>query len=37
MVTHGPRTATSSSTHAYVGFLLPLLIELQHLEARDRP
>ncbi len=35
MITHGPRT-DFVLTHAYVGFLLPLLIELQHLEARDR-
>jgi len=36
MITHG--TATDFVlTHAYVGFLLPLLIELQHLEARPRP
>lgn len=33
MVTHGTDT-DFVLTHAYVGFLLPLLIELQHLEAR---
>jgi hypothetical protein len=36
MVTHGT-DRDFVLTHAYVGFLLPLLIELQHLEARDRP
>jgi hypothetical protein len=36
MVTHGTET-DFVLTHAYVGFLLPLLIELQHLEARERP
>jgi hypothetical protein len=33
-VTHGP-TASYTLTSAYVGFLLPLLIELQHLERHD--
>jgi hypothetical protein len=35
MITHGTGT-DFVLTHAYVGFLLPLLIELQHLEARER-
>ncbi len=34
MVTHG--TASDFTlTHAYVGFLIPLLIELQHLDERS--
>lgn len=33
MITHGS-DHDFTLTHAYVGFLLPLLIELQHLEAR---
>jgi hypothetical protein len=34
-ITHGP-THDYVLTSAYIGFLLPLLIELQHLERRDR-
>jgi hypothetical protein len=33
-VTHGP-SASYTLTSAYVGFLLPLMIELQHLERHD--
>ena len=35
MTTHGTHS-DFALTHAYVGFLLPLLIEVQHLEARPR-
>jgi hypothetical protein len=35
MTTHGT-TSDFALTHAYVGYLLPLLIEVQHLEARPR-
>lgn len=34
-ITHGP-THDYVLTNAYVGFLLPLMVELQHLEARER-
>jgi hypothetical protein len=34
-VTHGP-THDYTLTNAYVGYLLPLMVELQHLEARER-
>ncbi len=33
MVTHGP-TSDYTLTNAYVGFLLPLMIELQHITVR---
>jgi hypothetical protein len=33
MVTHGPRS-DFTLTNAYVGFLLPLMIELQYIEER---
>jgi hypothetical protein len=33
-VTHG-RTASYTLTSAYVGFLLPLMVELQHLERHE--
>jgi len=33
MVTHGP-TADYTLTNAYVGFLIPLMIELQHIAER---
>lgn len=35
-VTAGP-THDYTLTSAYIGFLLPLMVELQHLEARERP
>ena len=35
-ITHGPN-ADYVLTSAYIGFLLPLLVELQHLERRERP
>ncbi len=34
--THGP-TRDYTMTSAYVGFVLPLMIEIQHLEAHERP
>ncbi len=34
-ITHGP-THDYVLTSAYIGFLLPLMVELQHLERRDR-
>lgn len=34
--THGP-THDYTLTSAYVGFVIPLLIELQHLERHDKP
>ena len=34
-ITHGP-THDYVLTSAYIGFLLPLMIELQHLERRER-
>jgi hypothetical protein len=34
--THGP-THDYTMTSAYIGFVMPLLIELQHLERRERP
>ena len=34
--THGP-THDYTMTSAYIGFVIPLLIELQHLERRERP
>jgi hypothetical protein len=34
MVTHGP-TADYTLTNAYVGFLIPLMIELQHIAERS--
>jgi hypothetical protein len=34
MVTHGT-TSDFTLTHAYVGFLIPLLIELQHITERS--
>jgi hypothetical protein len=33
--THGP-TADYTMTSAYIGFLLPLMIELQHLQKHER-
>jgi hypothetical protein len=33
--THGP-TADYTLTSAYIGFVMPLLVELQHLERHDR-
>jgi hypothetical protein len=33
--THGP-TADYVLTNAYIGFVLPLMIELQHLERQER-
>jgi hypothetical protein len=36
MMTHGP-TDDYTLTNAYVGFLLPLMIELQHIERQPRP
>ena len=33
--THGP-THDYTLTSAYIGFLLPLMVELQHLERRER-
>lgn len=36
MVTHGP-TADYTLTNAYVGFLIPLMIELQHIAERPAP
>jgi hypothetical protein len=36
MVTHGP-TDDYTLTNAYIGFLLPLMIELQHIERQPRP
>lgn len=35
-VTHGP-VDDYTLTSAYIGFLLPLLVELQHLERHPRP
>ena len=34
--THGP-THDYTLTSAYIGFVIPLLVELQHLERHDRP
>ncbi len=34
--THGP-TYDYTLTSAYIGFVIPLLVELQHLERHDRP
>ncbi len=34
-ITHGP-THDYVLTSAYIGFLLPLMVELQHLERRER-
>jgi hypothetical protein len=34
--THGP-THDYTLTSAYIGFVLPLMIELQHLQRHDRP
>ncbi|HZR12055.1 MAG TPA: hypothetical protein VFC33_02280 [Acidimicrobiia bacterium] len=34
-VTHGPERSYTM-TSAYIGFVLPLMIELQHLAVRDR-
>jgi hypothetical protein len=34
MVTHGP-TSDYTLTNAYIGFLIPLMIELQHITARS--
>jgi hypothetical protein len=34
-VTHGP-THDYTLTNAYIGFLLPMMVELQHLEGRRR-
>ena len=34
MVTHGP-TSDYTLTNAYIGFLLPLMIELQHITVRS--
>jgi hypothetical protein len=34
MVTHGPRS-DFTLTNAYIGFLLPLMIELQYIEERS--
>ena len=34
MVTHGP-TSDYTLTNAYVGFLIPLMIELQHITVRS--
>jgi hypothetical protein len=36
MITHGP-TDDYTLTNAYVGFLFPLMIELQHIERQPRP
>ncbi|MGP0031721.1 MAG: hypothetical protein ACLPVF_14585 [Acidimicrobiales bacterium] len=36
MVTHGP-TDDYTLTNAYIGFVLPLMIELQHIERQARP
>ena len=33
MITHGP-TADYTLTNAYIGFLIPLMIELQHIAER---
>ncbi len=33
MVTHGP-TSDYTLTNAYIGFLIPLMIELQHITER---
>jgi hypothetical protein len=33
MVTHGP-TSDYTLTNAYIGFLIPLMIELQHITVR---
>ncbi|HMD46807.1 MAG TPA: hypothetical protein VKG43_11640 [Acidimicrobiales bacterium] len=35
-VTHGPAN-DYTLTSAYIGFVLPLMVELQHLERRERP
>ncbi len=35
MVTHGP-SDDYTLTNAYIGFLIPLMIELQHIERRPR-
>jgi hypothetical protein len=35
-ITHGP-THDYELTSAYVGFVIPLMVELQHLARRDRP
>jgi hypothetical protein len=34
MVTHGP-TSDYTLTNAYIGFLIPLMIELQHITVRS--
>jgi catechol 2,3-dioxygenase-like lactoylglutathione lyase family enzyme len=36
MTTHGP-TDDYTLTNAYVGFVLPLMIELQHIQRQSRP
>ena len=36
MVTHGP-TSDYTLTNAYIGFLIPLMIELQHITVRPTP
>ena len=36
MTTHGPAD-DYTLTNAYIGFLLPLMIELQHIERQTRP
>ncbi len=33
MITHGPKS-DFTLTNAYVGFLIPLMIELQHITER---
>jgi len=35
-VTHGPN-ADYVLTSAYIGFLMPLMVELQHLQRQERP
>jgi hypothetical protein len=35
-VTHGPED-DYVLTNAYIGFLLPLMVELQHIDRRERP
>jgi hypothetical protein len=35
-ITHGP-THDYVLTSAYIGFLLPLMVELQHLQRQERP
>jgi catechol 2,3-dioxygenase-like lactoylglutathione lyase family enzyme len=36
MITHGP-TDDYTLTNAYIGFLIPLMIELQHIQRQPRP